>query len=135
MADTRGISPVVGTMLLVGIVVLVSVGVAALAFGLSEPAETAPTATLEMTAGDCEHELRHTAGDPIDGNRTEFVGVEDPDALAGRTLTAGDSVQLEPTADRIELVYESGDLLGEPRGGRDAGERRAGGQRHRGRRR
>ena len=110
MADTRGISPVVGTMLLVGIVVLVSVGVAALAFGLSEPAETAPTANLEMTAGDCQYELRHTAGDPIDGDRTELVGVEDPDALAGRTLTAGDNIHIQPTADRIELVYESSDL-------------------------
>ena len=113
MADTRGISPVVGTMLLVGIVVLVSVGVAALAFGLSEPAETTPTATLEMTAGDCQYELRHTAGDPIDGDRTELVGVEDPDALAGHTLTAGDSVQLMPTADQIELVYESSDQNGD----------------------
>ena len=113
MADTRGISPVVGTMLLVGIVILLSIGVAALAFGLSEPAETAPTATLEMTAGDCEHELRQTAGDPIDGNRTELVGVEDPDAMAGRTLTAGDSVQLMPTADQIELVYESSDQNGD----------------------
>jgi hypothetical protein len=100
-------------MLLVGIVVLVSVGVAALAFGLSEPAETAPTATLEMTAGDCQYELRHTAGDPIDGDRTELVGVEDPDALAGRTLTAGDNIHIEPTADRIELVYESSDLNGD----------------------
>ena len=113
MADTRGISPVVGTMLLVGIVILLSIGVAALAFGLSEPVETAPTATLEMTAGDCQYELRHTAGDPVDGDRTELVGVEDPDALAGRTLTAGDSVQLEPTADQVELVYESSDLNGD----------------------
>ena len=97
-------------MLLVGIVILLSVAVAALAFGLSEPAETAPTATLEMTADDCQYDLRHTAGDPIDGNRTELVGVEDPDALAGRTLTAGDDIHLEPTADQVELVYESSDL-------------------------
>jgi hypothetical protein len=100
-------------MLLVGIVILLSVAVAALAFGLSNPAETAPTATLEMTAGGCEYERRHTAGDPIDGNRAEFVGVADPDALTGWTLTAGDSVQLEPTADRIELVYVSSDLNGD----------------------
>ena len=93
MADTRGISPVVGTMLLVGIVILLSVAVAALAFGVSEPAETAPTATLEMTAGDCQYELRHTAGDPMDGDRTELVGVEDPDALAGRTLSPAVSVR------------------------------------------
>ena len=97
-------------MLLGGIVILLSVAVAALAFGLSEPAEPAPTATLEMTAGDCEYERRHTAGDPIDGDRAELVGVENPDALTGRTLTAGDSVQLEPTADQVELVYESSDL-------------------------
>ena len=113
MADTRGISPVVGTMLLVGIVILLSVAVAALAFGLSEPAETAPTATLEMTARDCEHELRHTAGDPIDGNRIELVGVEDPDAMAGRTLTAGDRIQLVPTADQVELIYGSSDPNGD----------------------
>ncbi|PSP48911.1 hypothetical protein BRC75_05250 [Halobacteriales archaeon QH_7_69_31] len=122
-------------MLLGGIGILLSAAVAALAFWLSEPAETAPTATLEMTAGDCEYEQRHTAGDPIDGDPAELVGVEDPDALAGRMPTAGFSVQLEPTADRIELVYVSSDLLGEPRGGRDAGDRRAGGQRRRGRRR
>ena len=99
-------------MLLVGIVLLLSIVVSAMAFGLSVPADRAPTATFEMTPGECNHELRHTTGEPIDGNRTKLTGVEDPEALAGRTLTAGDTLTLNPTADEVKLVWDSGDRVG-----------------------
>jgi len=92
-------------MLLAGIVMLLSIVVSVVAFGLSVPADRAPTATLEMTEGECDHELRHATGSPIDGNRTELTGVEDPDALAGRTLTAGDTVRLDPTEDEVVLAW------------------------------
>jgi hypothetical protein len=97
-------------MLLVGIVLLLSIVVSAMAFGLSVPVDRAPTATFEMTPGECNnHELRHTAGEPIDGNRTKLTGVEDPEALAGRTLTAGDTLTLNPTAGEVKLVWGSSD--------------------------
>jgi len=104
-ADVRGVSPVVGTMLLAGIVLLLSVVVSVMAFGLSVPTGPAPTATFEMTEGECHYELRHISGDAVDGNRTGLVGVEDPDALAGRTLTAGDSHGLNPTGDEVVLAW------------------------------
>ena len=96
-------------MLLVGIVLLLSIVVSAMAFGLSVPADRAPTATFKMTPGECNHELRHATGEPIDGNRTRLTGVEDPEALAGRTLTAGDSLTLNPTADEVELIWDGSD--------------------------
>jgi hypothetical protein len=96
-------------MLLVGIVLLLSIGVSVMAFGLSVPADRTPTATFEMTPGECNHELRHTTGDPIDGNRTRLTGVEDPEALAGRTLTRGDTLPLNPTAGEVELIWDSSD--------------------------
>jgi hypothetical protein len=108
-ADVRGVSPVVGTMLLAGVVLVLSIVVLTMAFGLSLPADRPPTATFEMAEGECDHELRHATGNPIDGNRTELTGVEDPDALAGRTLTAGDTVSLDPTGDEVVLAWYGSD--------------------------
>ena len=92
-------------MLLAGIVLLSSIVISAMAFGLSVPTGSAPTATFEMTEDTCDYELRHAAGTPVDGNRTRLTGVENPDALAGRTLSAGDSQELDPTGGEVVLAW------------------------------
>jgi hypothetical protein len=96
---------------MLGIVLLLSVLTAAMLFGLSEESEPVPMAKMELQVSACDYELRHVSGEPIDGNRTELVGVDDAGALEGRELAAGDSQRLESTAEEIELVWspEDGD--------------------------
>jgi len=58
-----------------------------------------------VTASDCHKELEHAAGDPIDGDRAELVGVGVPEAVRGRQLTGGDSLTLDVTAGEVELLW------------------------------
>lgn len=99
----------VGGTLIVAIVVLLAVVTSMLAFGLVEDSPTAPTAVFEVEPGECGHELRHVTGDRVDGARVELLGVDDLGALGGRTLTAGDSQQLDPVEDELELVWSAAD--------------------------
>jgi flagellin-like protein len=103
----RGLSPVVGGALLVAIVILLSVLASALAFGLLTESSPAPTTRFELDDGTCGHELRHVAGDRIDGDRIELDGADDPVVLAGRNLTAGDRQRIDAVDDEIAVVWRA----------------------------
>jgi len=108
-SDDRGISPVVGTVLLIAIVVLL-IGVSAVVFfGVTEERQPAPEAklTLEPVEGNDSYVLVMQAGETIDGDQVRLRGVADSDALASRDLTAGDTVYLTPTAETIRVVWET----------------------------
>lgn len=89
------------------IVVLLSVVTTALAFGLLEESSPAPTTRFEIDDGACGYELRHVAGDRIDGDRIELEGADDADALAGRSFVAGDRQRIDPAADEIAVVWSA----------------------------
>lgn len=64
--DARGISPVVGTLLLVALVVCFA-AVIAVAFGSMPIVSSGPDAAFEMAVGaDGEIELDHVAGEPVE---------------------------------------------------------------------
>jgi len=105
--DDRGLSPVVGTALLVAIVVLL-VGVASVVlFGAAETQPPAPEAslTLEPIDGSDDYRLHFHSGEDIDGDRVRIRGIDDPDTLDGSTLTAGEAVQVSPTRDTVRVVW------------------------------
>ena len=58
-----------------------------------------------MTARDCHKEPEYTAGDSIDGDSAELVGVGVPEAVRGRQLTGGDSLPLDVTTGEVELLW------------------------------
>jgi hypothetical protein len=104
--QNRGLSMAVGSALMVAIVVLLAVLASVMAFGLFEETTPSPTARLELQdAGGCGYDLVHEAGDRIDGNRTEVVGVENPDALEGEEFDAGDVRRVNPTDDEVGVVW------------------------------
>ena len=99
-------SPVVGTVLLVAIVVALSALVAAVAFGTGGPREPAPDVVLELEQTDrpVAHELVVEGGDTLVGEKVEFRGTADEDPLAGR-LRAGESVTVYPVEDTVRVVW------------------------------
>ncbi|NLV08469.1 type IV pilin [Halomicrobium mukohataei] len=106
----RSVSPVVGVVLLVAIVVLLVAAAGTFVFGLADQQTPAPTAklSLEPIADSEQYALVHHSGDRIDGTRVTVRGVDDPDTLAGEELVAGTEVPLLPRRETIRLVWQDG---------------------------
>jgi len=103
----RGLSPVIGTVLLVAIAVLLASVAAYVAFGAAERNEPAPEVTLEIEPADrpAAYDLRLTNGERLDGEQVELRGAADERALAPRDLLAGDAVTVFPTEERLRVVW------------------------------
>lgn len=104
----RAISPVIGTVLFLAIVLLLVAVSGAFIFELTEQQDPAPQASmhLEPVASSDDYRLIHRSGDNITGSQLTLLGVSDPDTLAGTTFTAGDTVRVTPTEETIRLVWE-----------------------------
>lgn len=103
----RGLSPVIGTVLLLAIVVLL-VGVSAtLIFGVTDQQSPAPQASLALEPTDVsyQYKLTHTAGEPIDGDQVVVRGIADTGRLSGRELAAGESVRVDPLEETVRVVW------------------------------
>ena len=92
--DRRGMSPLVGTALLVAVVILLSVVVAGMLFDATETQQPAPDVTIGFEPADTRDAdtLAHRSGDTLDSDRFVGRGVVDKAALTGQQLTAGQSV-------------------------------------------
>jgi len=103
----RGLSPVVGSALLLAIVVLLVSVSAVLIFGATDEKPPAPTADLELdpVEGSNDYVLVMNAGDTIDGDRITLRGVQSPETLAGSELVAGEEVRVTPTDETIRVVW------------------------------
>lgn len=116
LSDTRerSVSPVVGVVLLVAIVVLLVGATATLVFGLAGEQDPAPTAkfTFEPTDDSDRYVLTHYSGDRIEGDRVTVRGVDDPDTVAGSALVAGTTVRVVPRAETVRIVWR--EQSGEP---------------------
>lgn len=107
----RGIAPVVGIPLLIGILVAIAAVASVMFLGLAETNEPTPDAVLELDSDDtgATYVLTHEGGDTIDGDKTELVGVADESALEGHRLEGGESVEVIPVEEDVELVWYDGD--------------------------
>jgi flagellin-like protein len=104
----RAVSPVIGTVLLLAIVLLLVAISGAFIFELTEQRDPAPQASLnvEPIESSDDYRLVHRSGDNITGDQLRLLGVSDSDKLAGTPFTAGDTIRLTPTEETIRLVWE-----------------------------
>ncbi|WP_161490809.1 type IV pilin [Methanonatronarchaeum thermophilum] len=99
-------SPVIGVILLLGIVVLLASSVGVMVLGIGEDfAEPAPNVVLESDQKDGFDRITHVGGDTVYGENIEVKGgivVDMPDSFG-----VGDSMQVIPTSDNMEIVWST----------------------------
>lgn len=108
VGNQRGVSPVIGAVLLIAIVTLL-VGVSTVMFlNLTDENEPQPNVVLEMEASEDGpiYRLVHEGGDTLDGDKTRVLGAADDQTLDGEELTADTSSRVVPVEDEIRIVYE-----------------------------
>lgn len=106
-ASRRGLSPVVGAVLLVAIVVVLSALVGTIMFGLTDETDPRPAVTLDLTTADepGQQWITHRQGEGLDGDRLRLRGVANPDGIAGSRLIADARHKVWPVEERIEVVW------------------------------
>lgn len=106
-AGERAVSPVVGAVLMVGIVVAIAAVTAFLVFGVADSGDAAPTARLhgEPADGPHSHHLVHGGGDSLQGDRLDLRGASPASSLDGETLTTGEELSVYPTAEVVDVVW------------------------------
>jgi flagellin-like protein len=102
----RGLSPVVGAVLLVAIATILAGLGAAVAFELTDRKEPAPEVILDLEGTDAPvaHALAVDSGEALRGENVELRGVADESGFSGR-LAAGESVTVYPVADTVRVVW------------------------------
>jgi flagellin-like protein len=103
----RSVSPVIGTVLMLAIVVILVAVAGSIIFGTVQEEDPQPNArlTLEPTDKDGVFRLHHESGENITGENTRILGVADEEALHGNSLEAGEEVNLVPVASDVKLVW------------------------------
>lgn len=126
-SDDRAVSPVIGVILMVAITVILAAVIGTFVLGLGDSiGNSAPQAQFDFTysdAGIADNKwvnITHQGGDPIN-NETLAITVGDTDAFTGfdekesdwdERTTAGDSININITADqgdKVQIVWTSED--------------------------
>lgn len=107
MDSSRALSPVVGTVLIVAIVVTLSAVAGTMALSMTEEREPAPEVTLEAESSEngFTHHLVHRHGEELDGDKLTLRGAADPDVLEGTELSAGERVEFLPLESELDLIW------------------------------
>ena len=101
--DERGVSPVIGVILMVAITVILAAVIGTFVLGLGENVESAPQASFDFsyneTANNGTVTIEHRGGDTIDGSNVEvrLDGAAPDSQLIGNSLAAGGQVQVNGT--------------------------------------
>jgi flagellin-like protein len=104
----RGISPVIGTVLLVAIAVVIVSIAGYVLFGATETHDPAPSVTVELEPeSPAVYTLRYESGNEPLGNQTELTGVIESDRLHGTNFTAGEEVEIFPLESEVSIVWHA----------------------------
>ena len=110
-SDDRSVSPVVGGILVLAIVVMLAAVMLFMVNGLGDDTDPTPQAQLEFApaAEGSDYELQHLGGDELgDGDgRVVVEGVANESILESRSLTASESVNLTPLKETVRIVFHS----------------------------
>lgn len=105
--NDRAISPVLGSLLLVGLVTIFAAMSAYIFFGLSQEREPQPEVALELQTEEdgMVHVLHHEHGERLDGDKVEILGAGNPDVFSGTQFTATEEQPLVAVEDEIKIIY------------------------------
>ena len=94
LMDKRAVSPVIGEILMVAIVVIIAAVIAAFVFGVTPTTEKTPNVQLEVTGSDATNTLtlKHIGGDPVNLSQCiVYVGgdTDHPVTMSPGLITVG----------------------------------------------
>ena len=100
--DERGVSPVIGVILMVAITVILAAVIGTFVLGLGENVESAPQASFDFSynssadSGNGSVTIEHRGGDTINGGNVEvrLDGAAPDSQLISSSLAAGGQVQI-----------------------------------------
>ena len=107
--EDRGVSPVIGVILMVAITVILAAVIGAFVLGLGDQAsESAPQASIGFSFSDGNVTIAHDGGDNLQ-NDTISINIEGDefsteDWGGGETISTGDTIELDPNADSGDTV-------------------------------
>jgi flagellin-like protein len=121
--DSRGVSPVIGVILMVAITVILAAVIGTFVLGLGDSVESAPQASFDFSVDSSDNvEITHRGGDNINPNNVEIrvngeeVQATNDDDSAFTELNsfgAGDTVEIDSgkvgSNDNVDIVFTSGD--------------------------
>lgn len=105
--ERRAVSPVVGSVLLLAVVVVLGAVGGSMFLGMTQETDPAPSVVLDVEPADdgAVHVLRHDGGAELEGERLVLRGAVDPDGLAGATLAAGRGESFYPVEPEVTVVW------------------------------
>lgn len=103
---TRAVSPVIGTVLMVAIIVVLATVGGAMFLRFDAETDPQPNVVLESNTTDTPaHALVHGGGESIEGERLELKGAVPADDPAGKTLQVDDEITFYPTSEEVTVVW------------------------------
>ena len=112
--EDRGVSPVIGVILMVAITVILAAVIGAFVLGLGDQASnTAPQVAFDFDFGDEDVTVTHSGGDTVD-NSSLTVRNATPETrvyFGGETVSSGDSAEIDHNEEGevIRVVWTSDD--------------------------
>jgi flagellin-like protein len=102
VSDKRGVSPVIGVVLMVAVVVILAAVIGAFVLGLGGSQQSTPQASFSVNGNSIVYE----GGDSINGANISVTGpVQDNSGDADTALTPGDSVATIDSGGTARVVY------------------------------
>lgn len=107
----RAIAPVIGVALLLTITSLLAASVLALSMGVAgglsvETSWDSPDAEFEIDDHGAFVIFEHTGGEPVDASALRLEGVDAETWDGDGEVREGDQLIVEPTTDRVAVVYD-----------------------------
>lgn len=105
--DIRGISPSLGVVLLVGIVLILAMTATYTVLNMTDEREPQPNSRLELKLAEdgVTHVLVHDGGETLEGDKVTLRGAANPQALQGERLTSTEEIRFYPVSDTIQVIY------------------------------
>jgi len=110
--DEKGVSPVIGVILMVAITVILAAVIASFVFSISPPTAKPPNVGLRALGGDGMIIIEHIGGEPL--NCTDVTVYVDGSPLSGSLncgtddwLTVGEQVEIsaDPGVRRVRIIH------------------------------
>lgn len=114
LSDNRGVSPVIGVVLMIAVTVMLAAAIAGFAIGFDTTPNTPPQVQWELSVDTVEEEvvIRHGGGEPIDPAEIRIEGdavtVERLSSVLTERFAVGERVNmsLEQTGGDLILVWD-----------------------------